>query len=230
MSSKNIVIGGVEKFTTVDYPGLLSAVIFMQGCVLKCPYCHNIHLQKRTAKSEIDWQEFIGFLTSRAKLLDAVVFSGGEPLIQENLKYAIKEVKDLGFKVGLHTSGVNPKLLEEVIDNVDWVGLDVKAPLDKYKTITGGVSMTNNLRESIKIISASNTDFEARTTLDPRFLNIEDIYKISNEIHEFGVKNYALQEYRSPDEDELASLNTKMFFEDNELILHLRKRFNLTVR
>lgn len=230
MSSKNIVIGGVEKFTTVDYPGYLSAVIFMQGCVLKCPYCHNTHLQTRTNKSEVEWNSFLNFLESRSKLLDAVVFSGGEPLIQDNIRYAIKEVKELGFKIGLHTSGVNPKLLKDIISDIDWIGLDVKAPFDKYKVMTGGVDIVDNLKETIKIITSSDTGLEVRTTLDPHFLTIEDVYKISDEIYDFGVKNYALQEYRSPNEDDLVDLNTRVFFEDRVLISHLRKRFNLTVR
>ncbi len=230
MSNENIVIGGVEKFTTIDYPGYLSAVIFMKGCPLKCPYCHNTHLQQTSKETDIDWQAFIEFLNSRSKLLDAVVFSGGEPLLQNCIKSAIKEVKDLGFKIGLHTSGVNPKLLSEIIADVDWVGLDVKAPFDNYTIATGGVEISEKVKESIKIITASNTEIEVRTTLDPTILKIEDIYKISDEIYSLGVKNFALQEYRSPNEDDLQNINTKIFFEDIDLIHHLRMRFNLTVR
>ena len=103
----SVIIGGVEPFTTVDFPGRLAAVLFCLGCPLRCPYCHNPELQDFKGKPFISWEQFIEFLDSRKKLLDGIVFSGGEPLAQPDLYESMKTVKEMGFAVGLHTSGVN---------------------------------------------------------------------------------------------------------------------------
>ena len=113
--SKPILIGGVETFSMVDYPGQMAAVVFMQGCPWRCPFCHNKTLQKIGLETNFDWSKFKSFLVERKGKLDAVVFSGGEPLVQDALLDAIKEVKAMGYKIGLHSGGFRPDLFKQKI-------------------------------------------------------------------------------------------------------------------
>src|SRR5690606_38132990 len=101
-------VGGLERLSMCDWPGELAATIFCQGCPWDCPYCHNPHLLPVTGRHEIAWREVVDFLKSRRGLLDGVVFSGGEPTLQSALPQAIAEVRDLGFRIGLHTAGPYP--------------------------------------------------------------------------------------------------------------------------
>ena len=129
--------GGFTPMTTIDYPGELSAVIFCQGCPWQCRYCHNEQLIPRQGKTHISWQHIIEFLRQRRGLLDAVVFSGGEPTLQKALPAAISEIKSLDYKIGLHTAGPYPERLKEILPYLDWVGLDIKAMEENYAKVTG---------------------------------------------------------------------------------------------
>lgn len=221
----NIVIGGVETFSTVDFPNNMSFVVFMQGCAWKCPYCHNKELQQCLQSTSIDWDEVKTFLYKRKNLLDAVVFSGGEPLLQDNLEYAINEVKAFGYKVAIHTGGVKPKLLAKIIDNIDWVGFDFKAPEYKYKQATGGLDSYKQVAESLGVILNSDVDYEVRMTLDPRFLEIEDVRKAADYLINKGVKEFHLQKYRPIEGDETSDDECEKFFRDENLIKYLEKNF-----
>lgn len=165
---REIAVGGFTPFTTIDYPGMLSAVVFCQGCPMACRYCFNSDLIKRRNTGLISWEKILNFLDSRKGFLDAVVFSGGEPTQQTMLKSAIKQVKDIGFKVGLHTSGAYPKRLRRIIDIVDWIGLDIKAVPDKYEDATGMKGSGKLVLESAKIIIESSTDYQFRTTINAK--------------------------------------------------------------
>ena len=120
-----INIGGVETFSLVDFPGQIAAVVFMQGCPWRCPFCYNTALQAIDASTNFLWDKFVEFLSSRRGKLDAVVFSGGEPLVQNDLAEAITEVKALGYKIGMHTGGYRPAQLQKVLPLLDWVGFDI---------------------------------------------------------------------------------------------------------
>ena len=130
-------VGGFEPFTSTDYPDALAAVVFCQGCPWRCGYCHNPHLIPARGDDERDFGRILEWLASRRGLLDAVVFSGGEPTAQAGLSAAIDAVRALGFAIGLHTSGAYPRRLAQVLPMVDWVGLDVKAPIGDYSDVTG---------------------------------------------------------------------------------------------
>ena len=109
MSSDLLRIGDIEKFSIVDFPTKIAAVVFMQGCPWRCPFCYNSSLQNPNSGDNTGWDKLIHLLEHRKGILDAVVFSGGEPLMQSNLPQAMDEVKALGFIVGLHTGGYNPE-------------------------------------------------------------------------------------------------------------------------
>ncbi len=223
-----IRIGGIERFSIVDFPNQMAAVVFMQGCPWRCPYCHNQHLQDVNAETNIVWEKFIDFLKQRKGILDAVVFSGGEPLVQKGLKEAVMEVRDLGYKIGLHTGGYSPSNFMEVLSLTDWVGFDIKAPLEqeRYKEITGGAADVEKVKESLKILCQSGKHFECRTTCDPRFLSVDDIYKIADSLKTMGVKEYYLQKYRPVAEDKNTTEGQCVaLVEDEKLNGYLRQNF-----
>jgi pyruvate formate lyase activating enzyme len=129
-------------------------------------------------------------------LLDGVVFTGGEPTLQEALPAAIADVRELGFRVGLHTGGQFPERLARVLPEVDWVGLDVKAPWALYDRITGVAGSGSAARESLSLVVASGVPFEVRTTVHPGLLSRADLQVLADELVSAGVRHYAIQGYR----------------------------------
>lgn len=164
-------VGGFVPFTTVDFPGKLSAVVFCQGCPWRCSYCHNPHLQP-FARGCLVWQEILAQLRERRGFLDAVVFSGGEPTAQRALPQAMRDVRDLDYLIGLHTAGMYPEKLGCMLPLVDWVGFDVKAPLDeRYARLTGRAGSADAVAQSLLLLLDSGVDHQIRTTLEPRQLD-----------------------------------------------------------
>ncbi len=163
-------IGGFTAFTTIDYPGELAAVVFCQGCPWRCRYCHNPHLLAADGQSAVPWQEVQRLLQQRRGLLDAVVFSGGEPTMQAELPEAVLAARQMGFKVGLHTAGPFPVRLLDLLPHLDWVGLDIKAPFDEYERITGIPGSGKAARQSANLLLHSGVRHQFRTTLDPWLL------------------------------------------------------------
>lgn len=147
-------VGGVTGLSASDYPGKLAAVIFCQGCAWRCGYCHNPHLLDPKGERLIPWEAVMRFLERRRGLLDAVVFSGGEPTLQLSLPRAMESVKRLGYLVGLHTAGIVPRMLERVLPLVDWVAMDVKS-LGDHEAITRVKGSGARARRSVEILQAS---------------------------------------------------------------------------
>ena len=227
-----IIIGDVEKFSIVDFPNKIAAVVFMQGCPWRCPFCYNLSLQKIGATPESEWtfESFKCFLQRRKNVLDAVVFSGGEPLVQNGLEQAIDEVKNLGYEIGLHTGGFRPDLLKRIVDKLDWVGFDIKAPLiaEKYKIATSCFDKVESVIDSLKILIDSGINFECRTTCDPRILSVDDIYEIANTLKNFGVKEYYLQKYRPVESDNITTeYMCESIISDEKLIDFLKNSFEI---
>lgn len=221
-------VAGLVPFTTIDYPEKLAAVIFFQGCPLKCPFCHNPNLQEFDAPGNIEWSDVLSFLNERKKRLDGVVLSGGEPLMQPDILEMVDDIKEMGFKVAIHTSGVYVERIKELISNIDWVGLDVKAPKEKYSLLTGRPNIQPAVFETLKLLIQNNVDFEVRTTLDPRYLTTDDIYLLANELIDLKVKTYALQKYRTfnGDINPPSQFEIDKFFEDENLMSFLKSNFD----
>lgn len=223
----NLLVGGVETFSAVDFPGKLAAVVFLQGCPWRCPFCYNTDLQQIGRPTDFLWDKFLEFLDTRRGKLDAVVFSGGEPLVQEDLAAAMREVREKGFEVGLHTGGYRPQKLAEVLPLVDWIGFDVKAPFEEKRYAE--VTKTNHLREVLKsldMILASGKDFECRTTCDPRLLTCADLRQMAEALHAKGVKKYFLQKYRPVPSDTVTTDNAcENLLTDSELLEYLQTHF-----
>lgn len=221
----SLILGGIQPFTTIDYPEKLAAVFFSCGCPLACPYCQNPSLQVMSTISAVDWKTALAFMDSRKNLLDAIVFSGGEPLVQKDLKQAMIEVKERGFLVGLHTSGVSSTKMKEVLSVVDWVGFDVKTLFDVYEQRIPGAK-EKQIRESLRLLIDSGISFEARTTLDPRVIGVDELLPLAETLADMGVKNYAVQEYHSFPQEKNPPLKTETtaYFSEN-LLKGLSKMF-----
>ena len=227
-----VIIGGVESFTTVDFPERLAAVLFCLGCPLRCPYCHNPELQDFKGKPFISWEQFAEFLDDRKKLLDGIVFSGGEPLAQPDLYESMKYVKDMGYQVGLHTSGVNLERLEQVLPLLSWVGFDVKTVFDAYESRIPH-SHRATVEACLDALIRSGVELECRTTLDPRVISKDELRTLARALAAKGVKTYALQEYRPhPSEKNPPDpLDVSACFTDRDLLDELRGLFeNFIVR
>lgn len=190
-------VGGLTPLSTTDWPGMLAAVVFCQGCPWRCGYCHNPHLIPARGDSEISWDDVLTFLRRRQGLLDGVVFSGGEPTLQPELADAMREVRALGFKIGLHTGGAYPRRLVEVLPLVDWVGLDAKAPFADYARITGVAGSGAPARASLDAVLASGVAHEIRTTVHPALLPAADVAALSHDLAARGVARHVIQAFRS---------------------------------
>lgn len=207
MCSSDISVGGFLPFTTIDFPIVDSAcVVFCQGCNWNCVYCQNKELQENTNSFEkISWSDTFEQIRNRVNFLDGVVFSGGEPLLQKNLLGAIQSVKNLGLKVGIHTSGTNPKGLLRLIPYLDWVGLDIKAPFHKYDKITGVKASGQLAKESLEVLSQNNIKYECRTTIFPNLISSDDVKEIALELKRLGVEKFAIQQCLDEDRQPIFS-------------------------
>ncbi|NCC29011.1 MAG: anaerobic ribonucleoside-triphosphate reductase activating protein [Gammaproteobacteria bacterium] len=185
-------VGGFVPLTTIDYPGELAAVIFLQGCPWRCRYCQNGALIDPSAATVIAWSQIRAFLERRRGLLDAVVFSGGEPTLQSALSVAMTEVRGLGFKVGLHTAGPAPERLARLLHLLDWVALDIKALPEDYPAITGIPRSGEAAWESLSLIQASGVSLEVRTTTMPGWTK-RDLATLAAALVQKGVRRYAVQ-------------------------------------
>lgn len=193
----SLKVGGLTKFTATDFPGKLAAVVFVQGCPWRCGYCHNPHLQTRTAHSPLDWAQVLALLQRRVGLIDAVVFSGGEPTIDAALEHAMVQVRALGFATGLHTAGAYPRRLAQVLPLVDWVGMDVKTSFQGYDGITRISDSGRHALASAQAVLASGVAHEFRTTVHPELHTEHEILALARTLSAMGVRHYALQVFRS---------------------------------
>ena len=195
-SSQTLEIGGFVPLTTIDFPGKLSSVVFCQGCPWHCVYCHNHDLRDFRA-GHLDWKKIYDRLSKRKGFIDGVVFSGGEPTAQPGLAAALTDTRSLGFLTGLHSNGMFPERLEELLPLLDWVGLDIKAPFDeRYDKITGATDTARRVEKSLDILLAAGIDLQLRTTVHPAYLDETALADIAATLSRKGAPATVLQEYR----------------------------------
>ncbi len=191
-----MILGGFQRFSLIDYPGKICAIVFTQGCNFRCPYCHNPELVdlEKFSKSFSE-KEICSFLEKRKGKLDAVSITGGEPTLQKDLIKFLKKIKDMNYLVKLDSNGTNPDVIKEAIklNLVDYLAMDIKAPLEKYKNITGVDVDTTKIKKSIDLIMNSGMDYEFRTTVVKSQLSKDDIREIGKLIK--GAKLYILQKF-----------------------------------
>ncbi len=225
---REIQIGGLVPFTTIDYPGKLSAVLFLVGCPLRCVYCSNPHLLS-VGNGDYSPDKVSTWLQKRAGKLEAVVFSGGEALMQGDatIEY-IKHVREMGFKIGLHTNGFYPETLKKAADVIDWIGLDFKTVREKYPDLSGQHIAYDNMIRSLDIWLETGKDFEVRITCDPRFVDKSDLMQIADILAARQVKNIAIQKYIPHFEDDAqktTATERNAIFIDDELRQKLNSMF-----
>lgn len=193
----DLQIGGLTPLTTIDYPGELAAVVFCQGCPWRCRYCQNGHLLPRAAPDPIAWPAVLAFLERRRGLLDAVVFSGGEPTLQRGLRDAVAAVRALGYKVGLHTAGCYPQRLAAVLPLLDWVGLDIKALPEDYPALTTVPGSGAHAWDSLDRLVASGVPHEVRITAHGDLLPRDRLDRLIGRVRDAGAAHIVVQRCRT---------------------------------
>ncbi len=189
-------IGAIQKSSLIDYPGKISAVIGTQGCNMRCFWCHNRYLisyDYSPSSQPIDEKDFFQFLNERVHFLDAVVISGGEPTLHDDLLEFCESIKALGFFVKMDTNGTNPAMLQELIDHslLDYVAMDIKTDAEQYDKLCREKIEMDDIIKSLNIILSANTPYEFRTTCVKPFVcrdNMEDVAKMIK-----GARLYYLQ-------------------------------------
>lgn len=188
---------GLQKLAMVDYPGKLAATVFTGGCNLRCPFCHNALLVTRLDETpELGEEAVLSFLATRTKLLDGVVLSGGEPLLQSDAADFLRKIRQMGFAVKLDTNGFFPDRLSAILEEglVDYVAMDIKNAPEKYPITCGIPGLdTAPVAESVKLLRQSGVDFEFRTTLVREFHTPEDLLAIGRWLE--GSPRYFLQAF-----------------------------------
>ena len=193
-------LGGMTPMTSIDFPGRLAAVLYCQGCPWRCSYCHNPELLPASTPPTLTWEAALAFLRSRRGLLDGAVFSGGEPLAQRALPAAIAHAREeTGMQTALHTGGMFPERLAALLPQLDWVGLDIKAPPAHYDAITRTPGSGSRAFASLRALTASNTPHECRTTWHTGLFPVDELMALAELLRAEGVRHWALQECRTPD-------------------------------
>jgi pyruvate formate lyase activating enzyme len=212
-----MLLGGII-LSSLEYAGKISLVVFTGGCMLKCPYCHNPHLID--GGEDVPLTEIKKEIREVLDFIDAVVITGGEPLLQlEEVKSLLEYTKGNELLNKLDTNGYFPEKLSEIIELVDYVSLDVKAPFNRYKEVIGS-DIGERVKKTMQICQQSNSYLECRTTYVPGLLNPEDLLEIANSVE---CDLYTLQQFRNrvvldaklqktpnPSRDELLKLAKKL--------------------
>ena len=189
-------IQGLQKLTLLDYPGKVACTVFLGGCNLRCPYCHNGELVTAPAPALMDDTALLAFLTKRRGLLDGVCITGGEPLLRPGLAPLLAGIKALGYSVKLDTNGFQPERLRELVSAglVDYVAMDIKNCPERYAE-TAGVPGLNlaPCRESVDFLLSGGVDYEFRTTVVREFHDAEAMDGIGDWIT--GAERYFLQSF-----------------------------------
>ncbi len=182
---------GLQKTSLLDYPDRVASVLFTPGCNLRCPYCHNHQIAVNPQPPFLQEGAALAILEARRKYVDSVVVTGGEPCMHKELPKFLAKLKERGFYVKLDTNGCYPDNLQECLGIVDYVAMDVKTSLEKYKLL--GLADPSVIQRSIEIIKAASVPYEFRTTVVPEIVTAEDIESIGELVK--GAKVLALQQF-----------------------------------
>jgi pyruvate formate lyase activating enzyme len=207
-----VEIKGIEKFSSRDFPGHISSTVFLGGCTFRCPYCHNsqLVLSPETIQS-LAPDFFLSYLDGRKGWLEAVCFTGGEPLLHEDLEELVRVVRERGLLVKLDTNGSFPDRLEALLalGLVDWVAMDVKAPLERYREVTRSNVDVERVVRSADLLRSSGVKHTFRTTVVPGLVGKEDVVKIGEWLN--GAGSYLIQQFVPQTTIDPAYLEVKPF-------------------
>ncbi|RQD67945.1 MAG: anaerobic ribonucleoside-triphosphate reductase activating protein [Tindallia sp. MSAO_Bac2] len=208
-------IGGIQKTSFIDYPDKLSTVLFFRGCNFKCPYCHNAELISFDGKT-ISEKEVLQELSKRIRYIDSVVISGGECTLSDKLMEIISEIRSIGYNVKLDTNGTMPGRIKELIDHnlLDYIAMDIKAPLGKYEQVAGVPINLNKIKNSVNLIMNQMDKYEFRTTVSLDLLTKEDIIEIAYWLK--GARKFVIQNF-SDSENVLCGKNKLRPYDSDSL-------------
>ena len=189
-------IHGLMKLTLLDFPGVTACTVFLGGCDMRCPFCHNSELLDMNAPEEMNENGLLDYLRKRKGLLDGVVFTGGEPLLRPDLPELMRTIRDLGYKIKLDTNGNHPDRLAEIVEAglVDYVAMDIKNSPEKYGVTIGipGFDLSK-VKRSVEFLLSGKVDYEFRTTVLKQFHDEDSIRGIAEWIK--GADRYFIQEF-----------------------------------
>jgi len=195
------IFSALQKFSSIDFEGNLSMILFTGGCNFRCSYCHNPDFVLPELIKFEEKNKILEFLEKRKNTLDSVVICGGEPTLHgENLINWIKYIKTLGYKIKLDTNATKPKIIKQLLNEnlIDYFAIDYKAPIDKYEQIIKMPLNKKELIEGLKLVINSKIPYEIRTTIHSDLHTREDISQMIKELKELKVKHYYLQAFNKP--------------------------------
>jgi len=205
--------GGFQKTSLLDFPDRISSILFTVGCNLRCPYCYNWRLILDPKPPFLSMEDALKILLSRKKYVDAVVITGGEPAMNQDLPCFLRSLKEYGFHIKLDTNGFYPETLKKCLPYLDYVAMDVKTSLEKYKLL--GAKNTENLLHSIRMLKDGKIDYEFRNTVVPGIVDENDIPKIGRIVE--GAKRFIFQQFR-PGETLDESFNNVKPYPENVIV------------
>ena len=189
-------IGGLQKVTLLDYPGKVACTVFLPGCNLRCPYCHNPSLVLPGQETEdISPESLLAFLNTRRGKLDGVCVTGGEPTLHRDLPELLGQIRDLGFSVKLDTNGTNPEMLAFLLQTgaLDYVAMDIKNSPARYAQTCGGIDTLPQVKKSATLLMRGTVEYEFRTTVCAPLHTPEDMEEIGRWLQ--GASRYFLQSF-----------------------------------
>lgn len=191
-----MLISGLQKLTLLDFPQVVSCIVFTQGCNFRCPFCHNSALVEGENEEVISAEEIFDFLKKRKGLLDGVVITGGEPLIQKDIRDFVERLKEMGYLVKLDTNGTNPQKLKELVEAklIDYVAMDIKNSPEGYEKATGVATLLDKVTESKDFLLKATVPYEFRTTVVKGIHTKESLISLAKWIE--GAHQYFLQQYK----------------------------------
>ena len=207
-----VEIKGLEKFASRDFPGHISATVFLGGCNFRCPFCHNASLVLAPDSLQtLPLDLFLSFLDGRRGWLEAVCISGGEPCLHEDLETLVRVVRERGLRVKIDTNGGFPGRLDKLLRAglLDWVAMDIKAPLERYTEVTRVAADVEAIARSADLIRASGVRATFRTTAVPGLVGREDIVKIGEWLR--GAAEFRVQQFAPRDTIDPAFLEVKPY-------------------
>lgn len=177
-------LAGYQPLTLIDYPGHIASIVFTQGCVFRCVYCHNPELIPLSGADEFSVASILAKIKTDLAMLDGVVITGGEPTVHPDLPEFLAEIKALGLKVKLDTNGVHPRLIERCLERglVDFIAMDIKQRWDKYPGIIGATPAITiaNCQQTCALIQNSGLEHEFRTTLGASTHTLDDVLMMAS--------------------------------------------------
>lgn len=191
-------IAGLQKNTLLDYPGRIACTVFLAGCNLRCPFCHNpaLVLPSRMESPAMTQEELLAFLKKRRGLLEGVCITGGEPTLHRDLRSLIEKITALGYPVKLDTNGTNPQMLRSLLKSglLSYVAMDIKNAPERYRQTCGGAEVLEKVQESVEILKQSGIPYEFRTTVVKPLHTVESMKALGRWLS--GAKQYFIQNFR----------------------------------